>query len=45
MEKEFLVDDKILKIVNEIEALIRKDKYDDDSVGDFKQNFPDEIEN
>ena len=42
--QEIVGDDNILHIVNVIEAIFSKDKYNNESTEDLKKNFPDEIE-
>ena len=41
---EKIVDnDEILKIVNEIEILIKDDRYNKDSIKDFEKDYSDKI--
>ena len=43
--KEEIVDnDEILNFVDDIKILIKKDRYNNDSMKDFKKDYPDEIE-
>ena len=44
LEKEIVVDnDETLKNVDEKNNLIKEYRYNNDSIQDFKQNFPEEI--
>ena len=44
MKKEIVESNSFLNFFNEIETLISKDRYDGDSIGNFKGAFPFEIE-
>ena len=39
-----VVDVNILKVINEKETLISRDRYDDDSIEELERSFPDEIQ-
>ena len=41
--EEVFADDVLLNFVNEIETLISRDRFDDDSFGELKKGFPYEI--
>ena len=42
--KEIVDNDEILNIVNEMKILIKEDRYKNDSIKNFKRDYPDEIE-
>ena len=44
LKKEIVDVDEILNIVNEIETIIKEDRYIKDSIKDIKKDFPGEIE-
>ena len=44
LKKEIVVNDEILKVVNEIKIIIKEDGYNNDSIIDLKKDYPNEIE-
>ena len=42
--KKNVGDDNTLKVINEVEKLISKTRYDKESTGDWQKTFPEEIE-
>ena len=44
LEKEIVDNDEILKIVNETKIIFKEDRYNNDSIKYFRNDYPDRIE-
>ena len=44
LEKEFVENGEMLKIVSEIKTLVKEDKYKNDAIKDLKEEYPDKFE-